>query len=102
VIGKVTGIEKNLVAVTEAKVGDEVAVKFELAGSQQPVYGRAFDHNNLLVSRVSFIFLESIMLTFESQLTRQSIDVLKANFADVLTPADWKLVIKLKSHFEIS
>ncbi len=84
-IGKVTSIQKNQAPVTEAKVGDEVAVRFEVSGGVQPSYGRHFDHQNLLASR----------------LTRESIDVLKSRYADALSTADWKLVIKLKAHFGI-
>jgi hypothetical protein len=51
----VTSIQKNQVPVNEARVGDEVAVRFEYSGGAQPSYGRHFDHQNLLASRVSLL-----------------------------------------------
>ena len=48
-------------------------------------YGRHFDHNDELVSRIS----------------RKSINVLKAMFRDDLSKDDWRLVVKLKKTFKI-
>ena len=36
-----------------------------------------------------------------SRITRESIDVLKANFRDDMTKDDWRLVIRLKKVFNI-
>ena len=47
---------------------------------QQIVFGRHFDASSQLVSKI----------------TRESIDLLKANFKDDLSEADWRLVVKLK------
>lgn len=40
------------------------------------MYGRHFDHNDQLVSRI----------------TRESINALKSHFADEMTKDDWRLV----------
>lgn len=49
---------------------------------QQIVFGRHFDATCQLVSK----------------LTRESIDLLKANFKDDLSEADWRLVVKVRAH----
>ena len=54
-------------------------------GDQVIVFGRHFDASSQLVSKIS----------------RESIDLLKANFKDDLSEADWKLVVKLKKVFNI-
>lgn len=85
-IGRVESIEKNHEEVKEAKKGEEVAVKISDHGLEHPViYGRHFDYTNQLVSLV----------------TRNSIDLLKANFKDDLEQSDWALVLKLKKIFDI-
>jgi len=86
-LGRVTSIENNHKAVTEARKGLQVAVKIENPdlSAQQKVYGRHFDFNDELVSRIS----------------RQSIDVLKANFKADLKQEDVVLLAKLKNVFGI-
>ncbi len=49
------------------------------------LYGRHFDHNDLLVSAI----------------TRKSINMLKEHFRDALSREDWQLVVKLKNLFKI-
>ena len=49
------------------------------------LYGRHFDHNDAIVSRI----------------TRESIDVLKAMFRDEMSKDDWRLIIRLKKVFNI-
>jgi translation initiation factor 5B len=86
VIGKLIGIQKNHEDVKEAKRGDECAFKIEnMQGNQTIVFGRHLDFNDQLVSRI----------------TRESIDVLKANFKEDLSDAEWRLIIKLKGLLEI-
>lgn len=86
VIGRITGIQKNHTDFQEAKKGEEFACKIEQSKSdQQIVFGRHFDATCQLVSK----------------LTRESIDLLKANFKDDLSEADWRLVVKLKKVFDI-
>jgi translation initiation factor 5B len=87
-IGRIIGIQHDYKDVNEAKKGLEVCVKIEQPKNAVPqvVYGRHFDHTHELVS----------------QLSRKSIDLLKANFKDDLTETDWKLVVRLKKVFNIS
>lgn len=85
-VGRITGIQKNHTDFTEAKKGEEFCVKIEQSKSdQQVIFGRHFDASSQLVSR----------------LTRESIDLLKTNFKDDVSPSDWKLVVKLKQVFDI-
>ncbi|KAL3127565.1 Fun12p GTPase and translation initiation factor [Cryptosporidium hominis] len=85
-IGRVTSVEFNKKPVSEGKKGQEVAVKIQpFASDTNITYGRHFDHNDKLVSRI----------------TRDSIDILKQHFRDDLSKDDWKLVIQLKKTFGI-
>jgi translation initiation factor 5B len=56
------------------------------ADEMQKMFGRHFDMEDELVSRI----------------TRQSIDLLKENYRDDLSTEEWKLVVKLKKLFEIT
>jgi hypothetical protein len=71
----------------KAVTGDKVAMKLEATNAAESavLFGRHFDAQDALVSRV----------------TRESIDVLKANFRDEMTKDDWRLVIRLKKVFNI-
>jgi translation initiation factor 5B len=82
VIGRVAGLEINHSSVQEAvQGGPSVACKIEQTDSQKAItYGRHFDHTNLLYAHIS----------------RDSIDVLKANFADSLTQPIRKTLVKIK------
>jgi translation initiation factor 5B len=71
--------------VEECKAGDDVCIKIEPLGGDNVLYGRHFDHTNELCSF----------------LTRKSIDLLKENFKDDLSNADWRLVIELKKLLQI-
>ncbi|KNA24578.1 hypothetical protein SOVF_014450 [Spinacia oleracea] len=88
-IGRIASIENNFKPVDSAKKGQQVAIK--IAGSnpeeQQKMYGRHFEADDELVSRIS----------------RKSIDVLKANYRnDPSMPTEnWKLLVKLKNLFKI-
>jgi len=86
-LGKVTGIERDHKSVTEAKTASQVAVKIEMptVDAQHKVFGRHFDLPDEIVSQIS----------------RESIDVIKAHFADQVTQEDVKLLKKLKSVFKI-
>jgi len=86
-IGKVISIEHDHKEVKVCKKGDDCAVKIEqVAGGQDFYYGRHFDHNDKLYSKLS----------------RESIDLLKANFKDEMEGSDWQLVKKLKPLFGIA
>uniref|UniRef100_A0A7S1TEJ9 Eukaryotic translation initiation factor 5B n=1 Tax=Compsopogon caeruleus TaxID=31354 RepID=A0A7S1TEJ9_9RHOD len=84
-IGKITGIERDKRPVVIANRGESVAVKIQGRQTEHIMYGRHFDHNNLIYSKIS----------------RRSIDLLKENFRNDLEKDDWITVIKLKKLFEI-
>ena len=81
-IGRVAGLEINHVAVQEALPGGpSVSCKIEQSDAQKAImYGRHFDHTQLLYAHVS----------------RGSIDCLKNNFRDSMKTNDWKVLVKLK------
>jgi hypothetical protein len=72
--------------VEKATRGQSVAMKIQpqIALEGTRMYGRHFDHNDEIVSRV----------------TRRSIDVLKEHFRDDLAKEDWALLVNLKRKFE--
>jgi translation initiation factor 5B len=84
-IGKVESIENNGRIQETARKGVSVAIKIVNEGNPTITYGRQFDASNHLYS----------------QLTRASIDALKAHFKEQLDTEDWKLVIKLKKVYNI-
>jgi len=85
-IGVVTSLEINNKQVETASTGQDVCIKIENIGGDAPkLYGRHFDENDVLVSRI----------------TRDSIDILKEYFRDDMTKEGWKLVVELKKIFEI-
>ncbi|GAV91958.1 GTP_EFTU domain-containing protein/GTP_EFTU_D2 domain-containing protein/IF-2 domain-containing protein [Cephalotus follicularis] len=86
-IGRIASIEDNHKPADSAKKGKKVAIKIVGSSSeeQQKMYGRHFELDDELVSRIS----------------RNSIDVLKANYRDDLSLEEWKLVVKLKTLFRI-
>ncbi|KAF7459390.1 putative translation initiation factor IF-2 [Cryptosporidium felis] len=85
-VGRVSSVEFNKKPVSEGKKGQEVAIKIQpFASDSNITYGRHFDHNDKLVSRI----------------TRDSIDVLKQHFRDEVSKDDWKLIIQLKKTFGI-
>ncbi|KAJ1508521.1 hypothetical protein HMI54_001893 [Coelomomyces lativittatus] len=86
-LGKVTSIEHNRKSIDIVKRGHaSVAIKIECPTYEHPkMYGRHFDEKS----------------DFYSMITRQSIDVLKANFKDEMDRENWLLLLKLKSLFGI-
>ncbi|XP_050373833.1 eukaryotic translation initiation factor 5B-like [Argentina anserina] len=87
-IGRLASIKNNNKPVDIAKKGQKVAIQIVGTNSdeQQKMYGRHFEMEDELVSRIS----------------RKSIDVLKTSYRDELSIEEWKLVVKLKRLFEIS
>ena len=78
-IGYVQSIESNKKPINQARTKDgSVAVKIVNDGSVS--YGRQFDDTNQIVSN----------------LTRESIDLLKQNYRDEMNKDDWMTVMKLK------
>lgn len=85
-IGIVTTIEVNHKQIETARKGQEVCIKIEPTGGDAPkLYGRHFDHTDLLVSKI----------------TRYSIDMCKEHFRDDLQKTDWQLMVELKKLFQI-
>ncbi|TMW97765.1 hypothetical protein EJD97_005024 [Solanum chilense] len=86
-IGRIASIQNNHRPVDSAKKGQRVAIKIVGSNSeeQQKMFGRHFDIEDELVSKVS----------------RRSIDILKANFRNDLSIEDWRLVKTLKNLFKI-
>ncbi|KAK4531209.1 hypothetical protein CCYA_CCYA07G2066 [Cyanidiococcus yangmingshanensis] len=84
-IGRVLSIESNKKSVTQARRGDNVAIKVSSRQTSHVMYGRQFDHTFKLYSRI----------------TRRAIDLLKELYRDELTKEDWQLVLKLKKMFGV-
>ncbi|KAK9056016.1 hypothetical protein SSX86_027103 [Deinandra increscens subsp. villosa] len=84
-IGQISSIENNKKRVNCAKKGQKVSIKItgRNAEEQQKMFGRHFDKEDELVSHVS----------------RDSYDVLKANYWDELTNEERTLADRLKRHF---
>ncbi|CAH1443183.1 unnamed protein product [Lactuca virosa] len=77
-IGRISSIENNHKPVDIAKKGSKVAIKItgSNAEEQQKMFGRHFEMEDELVSHIS----------------RNSIDILKANYRDELSNEEWRLV----------
>ncbi|KAL5460056.1 hypothetical protein EMCRGX_G033474 [Ephydatia muelleri] len=85
-VGVVSSIESNHKQVENARKGQEVCIKIEAVSGEAPrLYGRHFDHTDLLVSKIS----------------RESIDAVKNYFRDDLQKSDWQLIVELKKTFQI-
>lgn len=82
-IGNVVSILLNKKTCEKAKKGDEVSIK--ICGEPHITFGRHFDFNQKIYSKI----------------TRESIDVLKEYFRSELTMEDWKLVVQLKKIYNI-
>jgi len=86
-LGRVESIQdhhrKN---VNSARQSDKVSVRLAGGCSSSVSFGRHFDMNDELVSRM----------------TRPGIDALKAHFMDEMTEQDWRLTVKLKRVLSIS
>ncbi|KAK6130654.1 hypothetical protein DH2020_035629 [Rehmannia glutinosa] len=86
-IGRIASIENNHKPVDYAKKGQKVAIK--IIGSnpeeKQKMFGRHFEIEDELVSRIS----------------RNSLDALKENFAEDLSVEEKRLLFKLKKLFKI-
>ena len=84
-VGRVASIELNKKQVVTARKGESVAVKIQHKSTEHIMYGRHFDFQDQLVSKMS----------------RNAIDLLKESFRDDLETEDWRLVVKLKTMFDI-
>ncbi|TPX36944.1 hypothetical protein SmJEL517_g00977 [Synchytrium microbalum] len=86
-LGKVTGIELDHKKREMVKRGEpSVAVKIDCASYETPkMFGRHFTEKD----------------EFYSEVTRQSIDILKTTFKNDVSQDEWKLIIKLKKILKI-
>jgi translation initiation factor 5B len=85
-IGRVSSIQVNHKAVEKATRGQEVCIKVDPVPGEAPkMFGRHFDHTDLLVSKIS----------------RETIDVVKNYFREEMSKADWQLIVELKKTFGI-
>ncbi|CAF4964491.1 unnamed protein product, partial [Rotaria socialis] len=85
-LGRIDGIQKNGKPLDIARKGSEVCIKIvSMPGEAPKAYGRHFDKDDILMSKVS----------------RESIDILKAYFREEMQEKDWKLIIELKKIFGI-
>lgn len=85
-IGIVTSMEFDHKNVDLAKKGVDVCIKIEpVPGSTPKLFGRHFEAEDILVSKIS----------------RESINACKDYFRDDLSKTDWKLMAELKKEFQI-
>jgi len=86
-IGRITSIEKNRSPVQKLEKGQQGAFRIEGKNQDETsrMYGRHFDHNDKLVSKIS----------------RRSIDLLKENFREEVSKEEWQLLVGLKKMFSI-
>ena len=64
-----------------------MCIKIEHCGGDAPkLYGRHFNHEDILMSRI----------------TRESIDIVKEYYRDEMTKQDWQLMIELKKLFKVN
>jgi translation initiation factor 5B len=84
-IGKVISIQNNHKDVDIGKKTSSVCIKVDNQENQNIAYGRQFDHNDTLYSRIS----------------RESLDVLKEYYKEDCSKDDLLLIVKLKKLFNI-
>ena len=86
-LGRVTSIELNHKQIPSARNPQEVCIKIEPGNAEggPKMYGRHFDENDVLASRV----------------TREGIDAVKEWFRDDMQRADWELMIELKKLYGV-
>ncbi|CAO3630905.1 unnamed protein product [Cunninghamella blakesleeana] len=84
VLGKITSMEQNhksVETVKKGQAGGGIAIKIECASYETPkTFGRHLEEKDEIYSNIS----------------RQSIDILKESFRKDMTKEDWALVVKLK------
>ncbi|KAG0241673.1 hypothetical protein BGW41_005548 [Actinomortierella wolfii] len=88
-LGKITSMEQNHKSVETVKKGQSgggVAIKIECAVYENAkTYGRHFNEQSEIISQIS----------------RESINILKESFREDLTKEEWGLVVKLKGKLDI-
>ncbi|XP_071497268.1 eukaryotic translation initiation factor 5B-like [Diadema antillarum] len=85
-LGVVSSLELNHKPLETARKGQEICIKIEnVSGDAPKMYGRHFDHNDMLISKIS----------------RESIDAVKDHFREDLEKQDWQVMIELKKILQI-
>ena len=85
-LGHISSLEVNNKSVEVARKGMEVCIKIEsISGDSPKMFGRHFDHTDLLYSKIS----------------RPSIDAVKDYFREEMQKSDWQLMVELKHLFKI-
>ena len=85
-----------------AHKGSEVCIKIEPTSGEAPkLFGRHFDYDDVLVSKVSVCITYCNMIIDFVQISRDSIDAVKKYFREDLQKSDWQLMIELKKIFQI-
>jgi translation initiation factor 5B len=128
-LGRITSIELNHKAVDMARAGQSVALKIQSSNAEQSarLYGRHFDFNDQLTSRISRESINALKVRapacVPSPRVRPSAPPLlqplplpaapthphapihthaQEFFLDEMTKDDWRLVLKLKKVFKIT
>lgn len=84
IVGVCSTIEINHKPIDLAKKGQEVCVKIEPIGGEAPkMYGRHFDHTDMLVSKVNFDFTRMYFYFYFSFLV---LTLLVSNISNVFHP----------------
>lgn len=104
-------MEVNHKTVDTVRTGSEVCIKVTATGGEAPrLFGRHFDHTDLLVSKVrlrspgnlSTCMHACMPSSFSAlQVSRESIDAVKNYFREDMLKSDWQLMIELKKLFHI-
>ena len=100
-IGVVTSLELNHKTVDTARQGSEVCIRVESTTDAPRLYGRHFDHTDLLVSKVCCHGDSTVGQCSALQISRESIDAVKNYFREDMQASDWQLMIELKKTFGI-
>ena len=101
-IGVVSSLELNHKTVDTARQGSEVCIRVESTSDAPRLYGRHFDHTDLLVSKVCCHGNTTYgQVTLYPQVSRESIDAVKSYFREDMQASDWQLMIELKKTFGI-
>ena len=102
-MGVISSVEANHKSVDVAHKGQEIAIKIEsVSGDAPKLYGRHFDHTDMLVSKVcsgETLIIKYLFILM--QISRESIDAVKNYFREDLQKSDWQLMIELKKLLNI-
>lgn len=98
---RVTSIENNHKEVPQAKKGTSVAVKIVNESNPNIMYGRHFDANSALYSKVSRASIDALKEFFKRYTLAFTVHT-NTYFCSDVSKEEWQLIIKLKSVFSIA